>query len=141
MPRLVAMARSRSDAESVTKTMRATTPSRAALPAGDDTGRIGASGEVPARRHPFRPSRYAWTSDGSFPVGRARRHLHAPLQHGPHGLDAGGLPGPATPARRPVHRADDARPPAFGVLHERARAVAVVRGALRPVRTPPADAP
>ena len=85
-------------------------------------------------------SRYA-SRDGSFPVGRAGRHVHAPLQHRPHGRDAGRLP------RRPARSTAARRSTrvvvgifARDVLPGRARPVARLRDPVGPDRPPPGDA-
>src|SRR5215212_8236655 len=129
MPWAVATAASRSDAESVTKAMRATAPSRVAVSGADHTGPPDGVGNV-------RRDAATLKGHGSLALGRARRHVHAPLQHGAHGDDAGRLPVDAPRARRAVRRGDDAGLALRRVLHQRARPVADLRRPLGQLRPP-----
>ena len=85
-------------------------------------------------------SRYA-SRDGSLAAGRAGRHVHAPLQHGPDRGDAGLLPRQAPGRTAAAGRSRvDARPPAATFYAGRARAVAGLRHPLGPARPPPGHA-
>ncbi len=73
-------------------------------------------------------------------MGRHRRHVHAPLQHRPHGSDARRVPREAAGARRAAGRRVRRRGVRGDVLPGRARPVALLRGAVGPDRPPQGDA-
>src|SRR5688500_7591705 len=150
MPSEAARAGSKSDAESVPIATRLTAgpPSQvAASPGLDDTG-PGTPPDDPPGDPPGAPS---WRpppparlgAHGSFLVGRAGRHVHPALQHGPDGGDAHVLPGRAAQAprrpgpaaragRRHPHRRFRVRGHPRLVLRVGAPAVAAVRRPLGP---------